>query len=101
MVKKITKVKTKLSKVSSPEGITEKLSLKKGIKTYPRSYRWREYDLTVIEDLIAKINAVTPQKIDITKLIRGALYLASKQSPKNILKAIFEAEKRSLFSKWP
>ena len=101
MVKKITKVKTKLSKVSSPEGITEKLSLKKGIKTYPRSYRWREYDLTVIEDLSAKINAVTPQKIDITKLIRGALHLASKQTPKNVLEAIFEAEKRSLFSKWP
>ena len=101
MVTKITKVKTKLSKVSSPEGITEKLSLKKGIKTYPRSYRWREYDLTVIEDLSAKINAVTPQKIDITKLIRGALHLASKQTPKNVLEAIFEAEKRSLFSKWP
>ncbi|KAF5416007.1 MAG: hypothetical protein C5S49_05195 [Candidatus Methanogaster sp.] len=101
MVKKITVIKTKLSKVSSPEEITEKLSLKKGIKTYPRSYRWREYDLNVIEDLIAKINAVTPQKIDITKLIRGALHLASKQTPKNILEAIFEAEKRSLFSRLP
>ena len=100
MGKKITRVKTKLSKVSSPKEITEKLSLKKGMKTYPRSYRWREYDLTVIEDLSAKINAVTPQKIDITKLIRGALHLASKQTPKNVLKAIFEAEKQSFFSKW-
>ena len=54
MGKKITRVKTKLSKVSSPKEITEKLSLKKGMKSYPRSYRWREYDLTVIEDLIAK-----------------------------------------------
>ena len=99
MAKKITKIKTKLSKISSPEEITEKLSIKKGIKTYPRSYRWREYDLTVIEDLIAKINEVSPQKIDITKLIRGALYLASKQTPQNVLKAVSEAEKQSLISK--
>ncbi len=100
MTKKITRIKTKLSKVSSPEEITEKLGLKKGIKTYPRSYRWRESDLAVIEDLIVRVNAVTPKKIDITKLIRGALHLASKQTPKNVLKAIFEAEKQSFFSKW-
>ncbi len=99
MGKKITGVKTKLSKVSSPKEITEKLSLKKGMKTYPRSYRWREYDLTVIEDLIAKINVISPKKIDTTKLIRGALYLASKQTSKNVLKAISEAEKQSLISK--
>ena len=99
MAKKITRIKTKLSKVSSPEETMEKLSLKKGIKTYPRSYRWREYDLTVIEDLITKINGVSPQKIDTTKLIRGALYLASQQTPKNVLKAVSEAEKQSLISK--
>ena len=99
MAKKITGIKTKLSKVSSPKEITEKLNLKKGIKTYPRSYRWREYDLTVIEDLIVKANTISPQKIDTTKLIRGALYLASKQTPQNILKAVSEAEKQSLISK--
>lgn len=99
MGKKITRVKTKLSKISSPKEITEKLSLKKGMKTYPRSYRWREYDLTVIEDLIAKINVISPKKIDTTKLIRGALHLASKQKPKNLLIAVSEAEKQSLISK--
>ena len=48
---------------------------------------------------IPKINVISPKKIDTTKLIRGTLYLASKQTSKNVLKAISEAEKQSLISK--
>jgi hypothetical protein len=35
-------IKTKLKKTSSPKKATEKLDLIKGVKTYPRSYRWRD-----------------------------------------------------------
>ena len=99
MAKKKLNIKTKLSSISSPEQATEKLDLIKKPKTYPRSYRWRKYDLEVIEDLIYKTKDLSAFKVDATKLIRGALYIASKKNPEKLLEDIMEAERKSLISR--
>jgi hypothetical protein len=98
MAKKL-QIKTKLSDRDAPEKTKEKLNLIKGDKTYPRSYRWRDYDLKLIESLVAKVNEVSNRKIDATKIIRGALFLADKKSAKQLLEAIMDAEKKSLISR--
>ncbi len=95
MKNKLSRVKTKLT---SPQEETDKLSLVKKMKTYPRSYRWREYDLQAIDDLIAKAS-IGSYKVDATKLIRGALYLANKKSSEKLLDAILDAERKSLTSR--
>ena len=94
-----SKIKTKLTKTSSPHEATEELDIVKSIKTYPRSYRWREADLELIERIITKVNSVSTRKIDATKVIRGALFIAEKKSPDKLIKAIIEAEKISIISK--
>ncbi len=98
MAKKLG-IKTKLTKLSSPEAATEKLNLIEGVKTYPRSYRWREYDLELIESLVDKVNSISSRRIDVTKILRGAICLADKKSPEKLLEAIMEAEKKSLISR--
>ena len=99
MAKKKLSIKTKLGQ-SPPSGDTaEKLNLVKKTKTYPRSYRWREYDLELIEDLILKTRDLSGYKVDATKLIRGALQIASKKSPEKLLEAIKNAELNSLTSR--
>jgi hypothetical protein len=98
MAKKL-QIKTKLSDRDAPEKTKEKLNLIKGDKAYPRSYRWRDYDLKLIESLVAKVNEVSNRKIDATKIIRGALFLADKKSAKQLLEAIMDAEKKSLISR--
>lgn len=99
MAKKLG-IKTKLTKTPSPKETTEKLDLIKGAKTYPRSYRWREYDIELIESLVEKVNSVSSRKIDATKVIRGALSLAEKKSPEKLIDAIMEAERNSLLSRF-
>ena len=94
-----SKIKTKLIKTSSPHEVTEELDIVKAVKTYPRSYRWREADLELIERIIAKVNSISTRKIDATKVIRGALFIAEKRSPDKLFEAIMEAEKISLISK--
>jgi hypothetical protein len=100
MAKKL-QIKTKLSDRDAPEKSMEreKLNLVKGDKTYPRSYRWRDYDLKLIEGLVAKANEVSNRKMDATKIIRGALFLADKKNAKQLFEAIMEAEKNSLISR--
>jgi hypothetical protein len=98
MAKKL-QIKTKLSDRDAPEKAKEKLNLIKGDTTYPRSYRWRDYDLKLIESLVAKVNEVSNRKIDATKIIRGALFLADKKSAKQLLESIMDAEKNSLISR--
>lgn len=95
-----SKIKTKLTKTSSPHEATEELDIVKSVKTYPRSYRWREADLELIERIIAKVNSISTRKIDATKVIRGALFIAEKRSPNKLIEAIMEAEKESLISKF-
>ncbi len=94
-----SKIKTKLTKTSSPHEVTEELDIVKTVKTYPRSYRWREADLELIERIIAKVNSISTRKIDATKVIRGSLFIAEKKSPHKLIEAIMEAEKKSLISK--
>ncbi len=97
-------VKSKLSEKEVPgneasEEPKEKLNLMKEDKTYPRSYRWRGYDLEMIEKMVEKVNGVSGRKIDATKVLRGAMLLADKKSAKQLLEAIMEAEKKSILSK--
>jgi hypothetical protein len=99
MAKKKLGVRTKLT-VPDPEEETEKPGLVKGIKDYPRSYRWRAYDMNLIESLVSKVNKVSNRRVDATKVIRGALYLAEKRKPEKLLDAIMEAEKNSMISKY-
>jgi hypothetical protein len=97
MAKKLG-IKTKLATPQAKEKTEKnKLNLLKDVKTYPRSYRWREYDLKVIENLLAKVNAVSSRKIDTTKLIRGALYIANTNKAEKLFNAVLEAEKNSMF----
>lgn len=96
---KIT-LKSKLSRVSSPKEATEDLNLLKKPKGWPRAYRWRPYDVELMEELVAKINAQGQYfKVDVTKLLRGALFLASKKKPEQLLEEIMTAERLSLASK--
>lgn len=90
-------VKTKLSRNPSPKAATHAaVNLAYAPKAVPRSYRWRVGDLELMESLRAKVNAISGRPIDTTKLIRGALFLAKKQSPDEILQSIMEAEAQSL-----
>lgn len=103
MAKKL-ELKTKLTETDSPEKAETRqdnpnLVRKKG-KTYPRSYRWRENDIRIIDELTEKINQISLQKVDATKILRGALYLASKKNPEKFLDAIVEAEKNAFISKY-
>jgi hypothetical protein len=98
MAKKL-QIKTKLTDRDAPEKPGEKLNLVKDDTTYPRSYRWRDYELKLIESLVAKVNEVSNKKIDATKIIRGALFLAGKKSATQLLEAIMDAEKKSLISR--
>jgi hypothetical protein len=102
MAKKL-ELKTKLTETDSPqkaETQDDNPNLVRKVRTYPRSYRWREYDMKVIEELTEKINQVSSQKMDATKILRGVLHLAKKQSPKKLIEAIFEAEKNAFISKY-
>ena len=70
-------------------------------KDFPKSYRWRRYDLDLLNGLLRKVNEISPdRKIDATKLLRGALYFVSREKPEKLLKAIIEAEKKSFLSKF-
>ncbi len=99
MAKKL-EVKTKLAKAPSPQESEANPNLLGDPKTYSRSYRWREYDMRLIEDLVIKANSVSSRRIDATKILRGALSLASKKSPEKLLKSVIEAEKKSLVSRY-
>jgi len=94
-----SKIKTKLIKTSSPHEATEELNIIKDIKTYPRSYRWREAEIELIDRVVEKVNTISKRKIDATKVIRGSLFLAEKKSPSKLIEAILEAEKKSIISK--
>ena len=72
------------------------IGLLQDTKTFPRSYRWREADLEMIERLRKVVNDNTPRKIDVTKILRGAMLLAEKAPIDRLLKAIAEAEANSL-----
>jgi hypothetical protein len=92
-------IKTKLSApIETNDDLKDNLELIKKIKYYPRSYRWRKYDLEVIEGLEEKLNSLGNYKIDKVKIIRGALALAQKKDPKAFIKIIHEAEINSLIS---
>lgn len=95
MAKQLT-VKTKLQERASPSQAPVARRLLSTVKTYPRSYRWREQDVKLIDALMARVNGISGRRIDATKLIRGALHLAEKQQPERILQSIVEAESRSL-----
>ncbi len=97
MAKKLT-IKTKLSPKPA-EGPPEKLNLIKGVKTYPRSYRWRKYDLDLIDSLVQKTQGLTNLHVNVTGLLRGALLLASKKKPEKLVEIIAEAERLSVISK--
>ena len=99
MAKKKLGVRTKLS-LPDPDRETEKPGLVKGLKDYPRSYRWRAYDMNLIDALVTKVNQVSNRRVDATKVIRGALYLANKRTAEKLLDAIMEAEKNSMISKY-
>ena len=92
-------IKTKLSApIETNDDLKDNLELIKKIKYYPRSYRWRKYDLEVIEGLEEKLNSLGNYKIDKVKIIRGALALAQKKDPRAFIKIIHEAEINSLIS---
>ena len=95
MSKKPLAVKTKLKKRA--EEPTQKVGLKKDIKLYPKSYRWREADLEMIRQLLERVNEVSARKIDATKLLRGTLTIAMEYHPEKLLEAIGRAESQSLF----
>ena len=69
-------------------------------RDYPRSYRWREYDISILESLMERVNAVSSRKIDATKVLRGAMLLAEKQKPEKLFDAIMEAEKQSMLASY-
>lgn len=97
MAKKLT-IKTKLG-AGPPDAPKERLNLVKDLKTYPRSYRWRKHDLDLINALVQKTRGISNLRVDATKLIRGALWIASKKKPEKLIEAIAEAERLSLISK--
>ena len=99
MPKKKLEVKTKLRKETSQQEAQDSLNLIRDAKTYPRSYRWREYDLKLIDDLVSKANSVSSRRIDATKILRGALSIADKKSPEKLLESVVEAEKKSIISR--
>jgi hypothetical protein len=78
---------------------TESLGLIKH-RDYPRSYRWREYDISVLESLMERVNSISARKIDATKVLRGAMLLAEKQKPEKLFDAIMEAEKQSMVASY-
>ena len=88
--KNIEEKEIKLSKTS------EKLGLKKDTKYYPKSYRWRSSDIEMIEMLVDKVNRTSNRKLDATKIIRGALVIASKSKTEKLLNAIVQAEMNSI-----
>lgn len=98
-MKKPLKIKTKLSFETTKKESKEKLDLIKKENYHPRSYRWRKYDLELIEDLVERVNDVGEYKIDRVKILRGAIFLAHKKDPKAFLKCVLEAEKNSMLSK--
>ena len=102
MAGKKLQVITKLTKTEpDKEEQAGKLNLLIRTKTFPRSYRWRESDIRLIESLTEKVNNTSPHyKVDATKIIRAALYLAEKRSPENLLKAVIESEKKVVISKF-
>jgi len=69
-------------------------------RDYPRSYRWREYDISILESLMERVNAISARKIDATKVLRGAMLLAEKQKPEKLFDAIMEAEKQSMIASY-
>ena len=73
-----------------------KLGLKKDTKYYPKSYRWRSSDIEMIEMLVDKVNRTSNRKLDATKIIRGALVIASKSKTEKLLNAIVQAEMNSI-----
>ncbi len=104
MAKKL-QIKTKLFEEpsgSSPENKKDKkLELIKDDKITTKIFRLREWDAKIFEDLIAKISKLSGgERIDATKLLRGALYLADKRKPEILLKGIMEAERHSLAYKF-
>ena len=102
--KKQIELKTKLHsrKKSSVKDKTtkskksEKLGLKKDTKYYPKSYRWRSSDIEMIEKLVDRVNRTSNRKLDATKILRGALVVASKSKTEKLLNAIIQAEMNSI-----
>lgn len=75
---------------------SKKLGLKKDTKYYPKSYRWRSSDIEMIEKLVDRVNRTSNRKLDATKIIRGALVIASKAKTDRLLNAIVQAEMNSI-----
>lgn len=98
--KKSIALKTKLpdrKKVALKDGLSEKdkseeIGLKKDTKYYPRSYRWRASDIEMIQSLVDRVNRSSNRKLDATKIIRGALVLASKAKTERLINAVIQAE---------
>lgn len=100
MAKKKLTVKTRLDKVASPEQAREKLNLVKKPKTQLKSYIWREWELGLIEEMLAELSKVSSHyKVNASQLIRGALYIASKKKPEQLLDKVLEAERLSMLTK--
>ncbi len=96
--------KTKLQKRSSEKSDKksappEKVGLLKDTKYYPKSYRWRAADIEMIQQLVNRINEVSSRKLDTTKVLRGALLVASQTNTNKLLDAISKAERESIFKK--
>jgi hypothetical protein len=95
MAKKKLSMKTKLTSTPSPAENTEELDLIKKPTIYPKSYRWKKYDLEVIEELVFMTNEISKNyKAKPINILRGALLLAQKQKPEKLLEIILEAEKK-------
>ncbi len=93
------KIQTKLTKKRKKSKLDLDLNLNaKKNKKHSTSYKWRTQDKEMISDLVAKVNEVSGRKIDATKVLRGAIFSASKKSPQKFINDIIEAEIRS-FSK--
>ena len=56
--------------------------------------------MELIERLVEKVKSVSTRRIDVTKILRGALHLANKKNPEKLIDAIMEAERNSLISKY-
>lgn len=99
MPKKKLFIKSKLVANPSATEDSEGLRLIKKPSFYPKSYRWRKYDIEVIEDLLTQSREVSGTfKPNAINILRGALLLAQRQSPKKLLEIILEAERKSRLS---
>ena len=99
MAKKL-QIKTKLTDRDASEKPGEKLNLVKADTTYPRSYRWRDYELKLIESLVAKVNEVSNKKTSFVKYVKGVYGKGVKLSKKTHEKLETMIEKVTGIEKW-